>query len=357
MEKSILFLFILHFESVLGLRDGAVIGGAIAGTFVLILLLVLCWIFFMEQKSFITKLRERERLESGSQPGDNQDDNDIALYGPVTTGEDYLIKFNDIKILRKIGLGSLGEVFKAEFNYFDVAVKQLLGNITEEDIERFKEEARIMKAIPLNVNVVCFRGITCSPDPPCLVFEYCKDGNLSDYLKSDAVISKKEKIDLAIDIAAGMHHLHTSLPGKEIIHRGLSSRKIMLKDGKMGAVNDFGMAVVKDQKDKPTEEKNDFSIKNLKWMAPESMTKSEYSVKSDVYSYGMVLYEIVSRKTPFEDFTSDEAKKLICEGKRPEIPIDMCPPVLEYIMTLCWKDNPEERPTFAQILRLLNQTN
>jgi len=133
-----------------------------------------------------------------------------------------------------------------------------------------------------------------------------------------------------------------------------------LKDGKAVAVSDFFMSKIKDTRTSRTgyNEDND----PIKWMAPESITNSTYSPKSDSFSYGYVLYEIITRKTPWSGVSAEEVSKQVTSGNRPQIPHEphhhhknnKYPQVLATVMEMCWKQNPDERPNFKQILQVLN---
>jgi len=238
------------------------------------------------------------------------------------------------------------------FRRTEVAIKQLKeGAIDKEALEEFLGEAETMCQLPPHPNVILFRGVTLPPDPPCIVLDFAPGGSLKSFLNNaPPTFDHKMQIALSIDIAKGMLHLHTAIPNREVIHRDLAARNILLGRGMIAAVSDFGMARIKEER--ANDSKTFQLIGPLKWMAPESIKDQIYSTKSDVFSYGVVLYEIVSRKDPWHDVAVKTAAIRVVSGERMKIPED-CHPVLSTLMIMCWQKKPKSRPTFASILDLL----
>jgi len=240
-----------------------------------------------------------------------------------------------------------------------VAIKKVLtdmlvsrGISEEQSIEEFKSEAVVMRKLPPHTNVVLFIGVTLPPiDPLCLVLEFCKGGSLLTFLESDAPIAPEMKIKFAKNIARGMNHLHQPRLGMQIIHRDLAARNILIKSGDIVAVSDFGMARLKH--DKEDTSKTVQEIGPILWMAPETMSRKEYSTKTDVFSYGVVLYEICTRGSPWKGYEKTDVCHKVLSGKRMLIPkeADGCPKILGSLMKKCWNHDPSKRPTFLQIIR------
>jgi len=159
---------------------------------------------------------------------------------------------------------------------------------------------------------------------------------------------KKNKFSLEIE--KGMHHLQTGKKEFEIIHQDLATRNILLKKGKIAAINDFGMTKIKSIKEEILVTNQE--IGPIRWMSPESLQNQEYSTKSDIFSYGVVLYEIVSRKIPFEGLTLIAVSHKILLGERMEIP-ENCPKILKELMISCWQHDPINRPDFLTIINEL----
>jgi len=159
----------------------------------------------------------------------------------------------------------------------------------------------------------------------------------------------EEKIEFIFGIARGILHLHES----QIIHRDLASRNILL-DNNRTKISDFGMS--RKLKGETEGGSTLSTVGPLRWMAPESLGDKIYSKKSDIWTFGIVLYEIVARKSPHlgEDQLGI-GLKIRDEGYTPIIPED-CPPALKEIMEMCWKKNPEERPLINEICQKLEKS-
>jgi len=144
-------------------------------------------------------------------------------------------------------------------------------------------------------------------------------------------------------IAAGMHHLHR----ENIVHRDLAARNILLDELGTAKISDFGMARVLDGEKGGQTASN---IGPIRWMSPESIRYKQYSTKSDVWSFGIVIFEIVARKEPHEDESLlDVGMKIRDNAATPEMPKNT-PVLLEQLCRQCWKVDPEARPTFKEVL-------
>ncbi len=204
--------------------------------------------------------------------------------------------------------------------------------------EEFIREANFQAAIPPHPNVVQLLGVSIDGPLPLVVLEYCNEGSLDNVLfNTDKLSSPAEQIALAEAIARGIDHLHQN----NIVHRDLAVRNILLHHGEP-KISDFGMS--RKLKELSEVGKTATNIGPLRWMAPEALGKRLYSTKSDVWSFGMLLYEIVARKEPHEtEEVIDVAIKIRDEAYTPTIP-ESCPKVLREVMLMCWKMDPNERP-------------
>jgi len=237
------------------------------------------------------------------------------------------------------------------YNKTDVAIKQLHSKgLVESEIEAFKKEADIMRRLPAHPNVVLFRGITLPPDPPSIVTDFCNGGSFVSLLRSNEPITMHMKVKFMTDIAKGMIHLHVGLKNEEIIHRDLAARNILLSDNR-ALVSDFGMARVKETE---TETNNTYSkVGPVKWMAPESLSKRVYSRKTDVFSFAVTMYEILTRTEPWKDETLTNAGLKTLTGERMTIPSET-PQFLKELITRCWDAEPSNRPEFTEIYDILS---
>jgi len=160
-----------------------------------------------------------------------------------------------------------------------------------------------------------------------------------------------EVILIAKDIAKGIMHVHSQL----VFHRDLSARNILVSEKKDGGwvckVADFGLS-------RFSKEEESFTKSNtgpLKWMAPESLLEKKYSAKSDCWSYGVTVWEVITRKEPYEGLDNVQAASHVMhKGLRPRVP-DNTPPALAKLIDSCFEVDPKQRPKFSRILEVLEQ--
>jgi serine/threonine protein kinase len=192
----------------------------------------------------------------------------------------------------------------------------------------------------------------------CIVTEYCAGSTLFELLheKTSTRLSWKLRLGFAKDIAQGMAYLHSATP--PIIHRDLKSLNLLLSrsitdinSSTTIKITDFGVS-------RPASaDKMTGMMGTCHWMAPEVLSDSIYSLPADVYSFGIVLWEIISRERPYKDLNPTVIPYQVLNiGKRPgmEFVKKNCPEELKKLVTLCWAQNPSDRPTFQQIVELLN---
>lgn len=192
-----------------------------------------------------------------------------------------------------------------------------------------------------------FRGVCL--DPLCILTDYCPEGSLHQLLSDKSQdVPMSLKIKFIQDIVKGMVHLHFGMK-QEIIHRDLAARNIFIKNG-CALIGDLGMARLKNAN---LESNNTVNfVGPLKWMAPEAFLHCEYSRKSDVFSFGVVVWEIVTRLLPWSEFTPVQASHAVAKGQRLAIPED-CPSILKDIMLLCWREDARRRPEATDIMEIL----
>jgi serine/threonine protein kinase len=159
----------------------------------------------------------------------------------------------------------------------------------------------------------------------CCIIEYCGGGSLYALLRrSDKALTQESQIKILKGIAAGMYHLHS----ENIIHRDLAARNILLTDDLIPKVSDFGLSRQKESDENVTESASG----PLKWMAPEALKERKYSTKSDVWSFGVVVWEVVHKEDPYPGLTPARAAMgVVFENLRLEVKED-CPPVLQTLI-------------------------
>ncbi|KAL3825805.1 hypothetical protein ACJIZ3_021834 [Penstemon smallii] len=261
--------------------------------------------------------------------------------------EDLNIPWSDLDLKERIGAGSFGTVHRAEWNGSDVAVKILM----EQDFhaERFKEflrEVAIMKRLR-HPNIVLFMGAVTEPPNLSIVTEYLSRGSLYRLLHKPGakeVLDERRRLSMAYDIAKGMNYLHKRNP--PIVHRDLKSPNLLVDRKYTVKVCDFGLSRLKPN----TYLSSKSAAGTPEWMAPEVLRDEPSNEKSDLYSFGVILWEIATLQQPWGNLNPAQVVAAVgFKGKRLEIPRDVNPHVAAIIES-CWAKEPWKRPSFASIM-------
>ncbi|XP_066383164.1 uncharacterized protein, partial [Miscanthus floridulus] len=209
---------------------------------------------------------------------------------------DYEILWEDLFIGEQIGQGSCGTVYHALWYGSDVAVKIFSKQeYSEEVILAFRQEVYLMKKLR-HPNILLFMGAVTSPQRLCIVTEFLPRGSLFRLLQKSATkLDVRRRVHMALDIARGMNYLHHSSP--PIIHRDLKSSNLLVDKNWIVKVADFGLSRLKHETFLTTKTGKG----TLQWMAPEVLRNEPSDEKSDVYSYGVILWELVTQKIPWEN--------------------------------------------------------
>jgi len=263
------------------------------------------------------------------------------------------IRKEEIEYLEKIGGGCFGHVFRGKCRGKEVAVKKLFRqDMNEQTLASFKKEVEFCSRLH-HPNVVLFMGACTEPGHMAIVTELMPKGNLETALRDEKLsLTLFSRLKMAKDTALGINWLHLSNP--QIIHRDLKPSNLLLDANYTVKVCDFGLSAAKPYGDK-IKDKDSIPGTPL-WMAPEVMMGQPLDEKSDVYSYGMCLWEIVTKQEPFPEMDSYPVfKRAITKNhQRPPIPKDTLPS-LRQLIERCWDKEPSARPSFAEIIPILDQ--
>jgi fyn-related kinase len=248
----------------------------------------------------------------------------------------------ELKKADLLGSGQSGEVFKGYWKRKTiVAIKTLRADAN--DVSQFLKEAQLMKTL-INPKLVQLYGVCTVDEPFFIVTELMKNGALLDYLKTSKGKQKsiQQLIDMGAQVAEGMAFLER----KNYIHRDLAARNVLVGKHNIVKIADFGLArAIPD---------NMYMAKigqklPIKWTAPEAMNYNQYTIKSDVWSFGILLTELVTYgRPPYPKMRNQEVVKFLNEGHRMECPQN-CPELLYQLMLQCWDENPQKRPTFESL--------
>lgn len=255
----------------------------------------------------------------------------------------------EIKIGKEIGTGEFGAVYKAVYKSSDVAVKKIIDKTT---VDEFLKEAFVMSTLS-HPNLVKLIGVIrhvsngIEKSEISLVTEFMPKGSLLDYLMSRGrtVVTKKELVDFVINICCGMSYLEE----KGIVHRDLAASNVLISKESIAKVSDFGLA-----KKIMDDTRNGVRIR-IKWTAPEAIRDRLYSNKSDMWSFGILLWEMFSYgRVPYPKIPVNEVLAYIEQGYQMEKP-DGCPDEIYGVMKDAWEYDRTLRPTFSSTLLKLNK--
>ncbi|KAF8358327.1 hypothetical protein PRIPAC_93322 [Pristionchus pacificus] len=266
---------------------------------------------------------------------------------------EWQLEHEEVQSTKKLGEGAFGEVHKGILKLrrcnkkIDVAIKLAkLDAMTKDQIQGFMKEARLMRDFD-HPNVVRLYGVAATQEPLMLVMELASDGALDSYLKKHAC-TVQTKLTMILQAAWGIEYLHE----RPIIHRDLASRNCLYGDGKV-KISDFGLS--REGRAYVMHKKCRLPVR---WLAPETLRQLQYSTKTDVWSYGIMCWEILNDgKEPYPGMTVAEVNVKVREGYR--MPIDFLPgldgDVINLISHRCWSEDKESRPEITVVARELER--
>lgn len=254
-----------------------------------------------------------------------------------------VVPFHELVFKTKLAEGSFGKIFLSEWLEQEVAVKALGGGYKADDLVQLIREIKIMGRLR-HKHIVQLVGACINTEYPCLVMDYMEGGSLEKVVK-EVKFSPLQKKQLALEIAKGLYYLHS----RGIVHRDLRSANVLLDANGVAKITDFGLSKGKTASIAAVKG----SSGNVAWQAPECLMRIDAaSTHSDIYSFGVVLWEICTGKTPFADAKGGVSVKRICAGERETIPKEI-PEVFRSIIEACWRTNPLERPALFDVIRQL----
>ncbi|KFO31934.1 Tyrosine-protein kinase ABL1 [Fukomys damarensis] len=269
--------------------------------------------------------------------------NKPTVYGVSPNYDKWEMERTDITMKHKLGGGQYGEVYEGVWKRYSltVAVKTLKEDTME--VEEFLKEAAVMKEIK-HPNLVQLLGV-CTREPPFyIVTEFMTYGNLLDYLRecSRQEVTAVVLLYMATQISSAMEYLER----KNFIHRDLAARNCLVGENHLVKVADFGLSRLMTGDTYTAHAGAKFPIK---WTAPESLAYNKFSIKSDVWAFGVLLWEIATYgMSPYPGIDLSQVYELLEKDYRMERP-EGCPEKVYELMRACWQWNPSDRPSFAEI--------
>lgn len=267
------------------------------------------------------------------------------------------IDFEELQLQEVIGVGGFGKVYRGFWQKHEVAVKAARQDPDEEPsviLENVRQEAKLFWLLK-HENIVQLEGVCLKMPNMCLVMEYARGGSLNRVL-SGRKIRPDVLVDWAIQIARGMDYLHNKAP-VSLIHRDLKSSNVLLSEPienddlqyKTLKITDFGLAREVYKTTRMS------AAGTYAWMAPEVIKKSTFSKASDVWSYGVLLWELLTGETPYKGIDALAVAYGVAVNKL-TLPIpSTCPQPWRCLMEACWSSDSHCRPGFAEILVALDE--
>uniref|UniRef100_A0A8C8A8U2 Fibroblast growth factor receptor 4 n=1 Tax=Oryzias sinensis TaxID=183150 RepID=A0A8C8A8U2_9TELE len=275
---------------------------------------------------------------------------------------------------KPLGEGCFGQVVRAEAYGINkdgpeqattVAVKMLKDDATDKDLADLISEMELMKVMDKHKNIINLLGVCTQDGPLYVLVEYASKGSLREYLRArrppgmdytfdvtkvpEEQLTFKDLLSCAYQVARGMEYLAS----KRCIHRDLAARNVLVTEDNVMKIADFGLARGVHQIDYYKKTTN--GRLPVKWMAPEALFDRVYTHQSDVWSFGVLMWEIFTLGgSPYPGIPVEELFKLLKEGHRMDKPSN-CTHELYMLMTECWHAIPNQRPTFKKLVEELDK--
>ncbi|CAH0562089.1 unnamed protein product [Brassicogethes aeneus] len=290
----------------------------------------------------------------------------------LPTDSDWEIPRHKLKLGKSLGEGAFGRVVRAEVTDPPkngptiVAVKMLKGSHSDSEMMDLVSEMELMKMIGKHINIINLLGCCTQGGPLYVVCEFAPHGNLRDFLRSHRsagyelavgsdekekeTLTQKDLVSFAYQVARGMEYLSS----RRCIHRDLAARNVLVSDDYVLKIADFGLA--RDIHCNDYYRKTTDGRLPVKWMAPEALFHRVYTTQSDVWSYGILLWEIMTLGgTPYPSVPNvDTLFQLLRNGRRMEKP-PCCSLEIYMLMRDCWSYYPTERPEFSELVEDLDR--
>ncbi|XP_011363452.1 tyrosine-protein kinase Fer isoform X3 [Pteropus vampyrus] len=271
----------------------------------------------------------------------------VVLLNPIPKDKKWVLNHEDVTLGELLGKGNFGEVYKGILkDKTDVAVKTCKEDLPQELKIKFLQEAKILKQYD-HPNIVKLIGVCTQRQPIYIIMELIPGGDFLSFLrKKKDDIKLKQLVKFSLDAASGMSYLES----KNCIHRDLAARNCLVSENNVLKISDFGMSR---QEDGGVYSSSGLKQIPIKWTAPEALNYGRYSSESDVWSFGILLWETFSLGVcPYPGMTNQQAREQVERGYRMSAPQN-CPEDIFKIMMRCWDYKPENRPKFSELQKEL----
>ncbi|XP_055382066.1 tyrosine-protein kinase transmembrane receptor Ror isoform X2 [Condylostylus longicornis] len=258
----------------------------------------------------------------------------------------------DVEFVEELGEGAFGKVYKGQLTQTNsekifVAVKALKENASSKTQQDFKREIELISDLKHD-NIVCILGVVLNKEPLCMLFEYMSHGDLHEFLIANSPNENKSLTQLqflyiALQISEGMEYLS----GHHYVHRDLAARNCLVGDNLTVKISDFGLS--RDIYSSDYYRVQSKSLLPVRWMPSESILYGKFTTESDVWSFGVVLWEIYSYGLqPYYGYSNQEVINMVRARQLLPCP-EACPTAVYSLMIECWHEQAVRRPSFSEI--------
>ncbi|XP_027876489.1 ephrin type-A receptor 3-like isoform X2 [Xiphophorus couchianus] len=352
-------------EDVLAIGDpnqSTILVVSIAGGIVLLIFLVTCFVVSGRHCGYIKAKQDPDEEKMQFQhgrvklPGSRTYIHPHTYEDPNQAVRDFAkeIDASNIRIERVIGAGEFGEVCSGRLRVqgkreIYVAIKSLKAGYSDKQRRDFLSEASIMGQFD-HPNIIRLEGVVTKCKPVMIITEFMENGSLDTFLKHDGQFTVIQLVGMLRGVASGMKYLSDM----SYVHRDLAARNILVNSNLVCKVSDFGLSRVLEDDPEAAYTTRGGKIP-IRWTAPEAIAYRKFTSASDVWSYGIVMWEVISYgERPYWEMSNQDVIKAIDEGYRLPAPMD-CPVVLHQLMLDCWEKGRSDRPKFGQIVTILDK--
>ncbi|KAK6302902.1 hypothetical protein J4Q44_G00272570 [Coregonus suidteri] len=344
-------------------NQSTILAVSIAGGIILLIFLVACFFVSGRHCGYIKAKQDPDEEKMHFQhgrvklPGSKTYIHPHTYEDPNQAVRDFAkeIDASSIRIERVIGAGEFGEVCSGRLRLqgkreIYVAIKSLKAGYSDKQRRDFLSEASIMGQFD-HPNIIRLEGVVTRCKPVMIITEFMENGSLDTFLKKhDGQFTVIQLVGMLRGIASGMKYLSDM----SYVHRDLAARNILVNSNLVCKVSDFGLSRVLEDDPEAAYTTRGGKIP-IRWTSPEAIAYRKFTSASDVWSYGIVMWEVVSYgERPYWEMSNQDVIKAIDEGYRLPAPMD-CPVVLHQLMLDCWEKGRSERPKFGQIVTTLDK--
>ncbi len=254
-----------------------------------------------------------------------------------------VVPYFELVFDKKLCTGSFGQIYLGTWRGQVTVIKSIEGSFSEGDKKQFIQEVEMMSECR-DKHITQFYGACLEPGRACLLMEHMERGSLYQILEKPLPSYLQKQ--MALEIAKGLQYLHTR--PCPILHRNLKSTHILVNSDNHAKLSDLGLSQSRESRLQTVQQKSEA----IRWLAPECFTRGTYTKQSDIYSYGVILWELLSGKRPYPNLSDNEIRERTLNGERDTL--DSITEPYADLIKQCWSLEPTRRPTIEYIINILS---